>query len=129
MSPPVIEMFRRKHFTDKKDFREPIEFEFGEQIQIRNVHHDCRNPKNEIDRLGRHKFDQFRGEHRQLLGHDYPRRPLGNAHAKFQCVSVEINGGEAAHNFCAVERKSLKCPINEVNRVSMIERDALRNAR
>src|SRR5437899_11403575 len=40
MPAPVVEMLRGKDFTDEKYFGDAIEFEFGEQVEISDVHHD-----------------------------------------------------------------------------------------
>src|SRR5690349_10880007 len=128
MPTPVIEMFCGKYFTDKKHFGDAIELEFGEQIEIGDIHHDCGHPENEIDGLGCHKFDELGREHGQLFRNDDPRGAFGEHGAEFKCIGVKINWRETAHDFGSVKAESVKGPIHEINRATMIQRDAFGNA-
>src|SRR5882724_2373655 len=103
VTPPVVQMFRRKDLANKEHFCNTIQFEFSEQIQIGDIHHDGRHPENEVNRLGGNEFDQFGREHGQLFRNDDPRRAFGEHRAELKRVSVEVDRSETAHDFGAIQ--------------------------
>src|SRR5207248_11801337 len=97
------------------------------EIEIGDVHRDGGHPKDEVNGLSGDKFDQFGGEHGELIGDDHPSGALRDAEAEFERVGIEVNWGKTAHDFGAIQSEAFKRPIHKIYGVAMIERDAFRN--